>query len=80
MSGDGPDVDPNFGMLEGGWLQLVMPELGLDIPILGYASDAVVTAAKSDHVDFEGLAGLPLLRLMEYGGDATCFWIRSTVG
>jgi hypothetical protein len=69
--GDGPDMNSNFGLLQGGWLRLAMPELGL-----GYASDAVVTAAKASSVDFEGLAGLPLLRLLEYGGDANDFWLR----
>src|SRR5262249_25472310 len=63
--GDGPDLNSNFGLLEGGWLQLAMQELGLTQPVLGYASDAVVAAAKASSPDFEGLAGLPLLRLME---------------
>src|SRR2546423_15207456 len=58
-AGDGLDVRTNFGVLEGGWLQLAMPELGLAQPVLGYASDAIVTAAKADHPDFEGLVGLP---------------------
>ncbi len=73
---DGPDVDTNFGLLQGGWLQLAMPELGLAQPVLGCASEAVVAAAKADHPDFDGLAGLPLLRLTEYGGDAASFWLR----
>jgi hypothetical protein len=75
-AGDGPDVSTNFGLLQGGWLQLAMPELGLIQPVLGYASDAVVAAAKADHADFAGLAGLPLLRLTQYGGNIDCFWIR----
>lgn len=71
-----PDVHSNFGLLDGGWLHLTMPELGLDQDVLGYASDAVATATKASHADFEGLAGLPFLRLLEYGGDADWFWLR----
>jgi hypothetical protein len=71
-----PDVNSNFGLLEGGWFHVRMPELGLDQEITGYASDAVITAAKASSPDFEGLVGLPLLRMLEYGGDADWFWIR----
>lgn len=73
---DGPDVKTNFGLLEGGWLQLAMPEFGLGHDVLGYGSDAVVRAAQASRPDFEGLVGLPFLRLLEYGGDADFFWIR----
>jgi hypothetical protein len=75
-AGDGPDVNTNFGLLQGGWLQLAMPEIGLVHPVLGYASDAIVAATKANHPDFEGLAGLPLLRRAEYGGNANWFWLR----
>jgi hypothetical protein len=72
----GPDVNSNFGLLKGGWLKLAMPELGLVQDILGYASDAVFQAAQASSPDFEGLAGLPLLRLAEYGGNGSSFWLR----
>jgi len=72
-----PDVNSNFGLLEAGWLHLSMPELGPDQDVVGYASDVVVTATKASSPDFEGLAGLPVLRLLEYGGDADWFWLRS---
>jgi hypothetical protein len=71
-----PDVNSNFGLLEGGWLLVRMPELGLDQELTGFANDAVVAAAKASSPDFEGLAGLPLLRLFEYGGNADRFWLR----
>ncbi len=71
-----PKINSNFGPLEGGWLHVNMPEVGLDQDIMAYASDAVVRAAKASSPDFSGLAGLPLLRMMEYGGDADWFWIR----
>jgi hypothetical protein len=74
--GTGPSLNTNFGQLNGGWFQLAMPELGLSQSVFGYASDTVVNAAKASHPDFAGLAGLPLLRLLEYGGDADWFWIR----
>ena len=53
-----------------------MPELGLAQQIVGYASDAVVKAVKASSPDFAGLAGLPFLRLLEFGGDADGFWLR----
>jgi hypothetical protein len=71
-----PGVNSNFGPLEGGWIHVNVPELGLDRDLVGYASDAVALAAESSSPDFAGLAGLPLLRLMEYGGDANWFWLR----
>ena len=74
--GDGPDVQTNFGLLEGGWLYVLVPELGLGEFVLGYASDSVVVAARESCPDFEGLVGLPLLRLVEYGGDRNSFWLR----
>jgi hypothetical protein len=71
------DLQSNFGLLEGGWLHLTMPELGLDQDVEGFASDSVVAATKASSPDFEGLAGLPFLRLVEFGGDADWFWLRS---
>jgi hypothetical protein len=73
---DAPDVGTNFGTLQGGWLNLAMPEFGLVQPLICYASDAVVTASKASHPDFEGLVGLPFLQLLEYGGNAASFWLR----
>ena len=69
-------VNSNFGFLTGGWLELQMPELGLVQPIHGYGSDSVLQAVQRDSSDFSGLVGLPLLRLLEYGGDADWFWLR----
>lgn len=77
--GDGPHASTNFGVLEGAWFRLAMPDLGLTQKVYGFASDDVVTSTKTNHADFQGLAGLPLLRLMEFGGDADAFWIRATV-
>jgi hypothetical protein len=66
----------NFGPLTGGALRVVIPDVGFDGVLIGYASDRVVRTAKASSPDFEGLAGLPLLRMLEYGGDSDWFWIR----
>jgi hypothetical protein len=66
----------NFGNLQGGWLRLAMPEFGLSQDVEGFASDVILATAKNNSPDFEGLLGLPLLRLLEYGGDADWFWLR----
>jgi hypothetical protein len=71
------DVETNFGTLNGFWVHLHMPELGLDTDLIGYASDAVASSTQASSPDFRGLAGLPLLRLLEYGGDANSFWLRA---
>ena len=75
-----PGVNTNFGPLSGGWLQLHTPELGLTAQILGYGSDTVRQSVQLDSPDFAGLAGLPLLRMLEYGGDDTAFWVRKLPG
>ncbi len=74
--GDAPDADTNFGRLTGGWLFVAVPEWSQEQLLLGYASEDVVAAAKGSCPDFEGLVGLPFLRLAHYGGDAEDFWIR----
>lgn len=72
-------IASNFGSLNGGWIRLAMPDFGLDLDILGYGNPQVSLAVASDHPSFQGLVGLPLLRLGEYGGDANEFWFRRTV-
>jgi hypothetical protein len=69
-------MNSNFGPLTGAWLELSMPELGLNTQAVGYGSDHVLQTVQRDSVDFTGVAGLPLLRMVEYGGDATSFWIQ----
>ena len=72
-----PGVSTNFGQLAGCWLRVQISEMSFDEDILAYGSDAVAQAVQDSHSDFEGLAGLPLLRLLEYGGDRNEFWIRN---
>jgi len=76
--GEAPHANTNFGILEGAWFRFAMPEFGLTQRVSANASDDVVAAATINHPDFEGLAGLPLLRLLRYGGDTAEFWIRPT--
>ena len=71
-----PSMKTNFGILRGGLVTLAMSELGLTQQVVGYASDEVCKAAKASHQDFDGLAGLPLLRMAKFGGDADHFWIK----
>ena len=72
----GPDLNTNFGTLNGGWLEVRIPALGFTAFLLGYSGDDVSAAARQSNPDFIGLAGLPLLREMEYGGDSQAFWLR----
>jgi hypothetical protein len=72
-----PGMSTNFGPLEGGWLKVQIPEIDWEQTVLAYGSNAVWQAAQESHADFQGLAGLPLLQHMEYGGDAASFWVRS---
>jgi hypothetical protein len=69
-------MNSNFGHLTGAWLELSMPELGLSTQLIGYGSDRVLQAVQSDSADFAGVVGLPMLRMVEYGGDAKTFWIQ----
>jgi len=72
-----PGMDTNFGRLEGGWLRVQIPELRFDEDVLAYAGDAIIQAAQASPQDFTALAGLPLLSLMEYGGNNESFWLRN---
>ena len=69
-------VNTNFGTMTGGWIQLAMPEFGLTRRVSDFDSDRVLQAVRADSSDFLGLIGLPLLRMLEYGGDHAAFWIR----
>jgi hypothetical protein len=75
-----PSTESNFGPLEVGWLRVTIPDVALDSLVEGCGSDQILTHVRADSPDFEGLAGLPLLRLLEYGGDVDWFWIRPQVG
>ena len=73
---DATDVKSNFGALKGGRVRIAMPALGIERVVVAYSSDAVSKAVKASHSDFDGLAGLPLLRLAKFGGDADYFWFK----
>ena len=70
-------TDSNFGRLDGGWLRIAIPELGFDVKTLGHANNSIVNTVKRSDPGFDGLVGLPLLRMLEYGGDDRRFWVRS---
>ncbi len=69
-------IPTNFGPLSGGWVRLTIPDVGFDQQLLGFASDVVIASAQQSCPDFEGVVGLPLLRMHTYGGDDTEFWLR----
>jgi hypothetical protein len=70
-------INTNFGPMLGGWVRLHTTELGLVEFVQAYASDSVADAVAHDHPDYQGLVGLPVLRLAEFGGNADEFWIRT---
>jgi hypothetical protein len=69
-------VVSTFGPMTSGWVRLSMPDFGIDQDILCYGSPTIEAAAATDDPSFQGLVGLPVLRLAEYGGNATDFWFR----
>jgi hypothetical protein len=69
-------VVSNFGHMNGGWVRLAMPDFGIDRDILCYGSPSIAAAVATDDPSFQGLVGLPVLQLAEYGGNATDFWFR----
>ena len=66
----------NFGPLPAGWFQLDVPSLVLTKSVRAYKSSEVASIVSNSHPDFAGLVGLPILRLGEYGGNASEFWFR----
>ena len=72
-------VNSNFGPMLRAWIQLSMPELDLTSDVLGFGSEHVLQTTRSASSEFAGLVGLPLLRLVEYGGDGDRFWLRKAV-
>jgi hypothetical protein len=75
-----PSKPSRFGPLPGEVLHVTIPQLGFDVLLVGYASDAILSDVQVSSPDFEGRAGLPFLRMLEYGGDADWFWLRPQGG
>lgn len=69
--------ESNLGKLASGWLRIFNPELGLVEFVRGYGSEKASEIAANSDPEFVGLVGLPVLRLMEYGGNYDSFWIRT---
>lgn len=70
------DRRSNFGRLEGGWIQWYNPDLGIVELVRAFGNDQAAAVAARSHPDFVGVISLPLLRIGEYGGNATDFWFR----
>jgi hypothetical protein len=70
------DVASNFGLLQDGWLDVTTREVGFRGRVQAYGNDEVAAAAQDSDRRFLGLAGLPLLRTLEYGGDIDAFWLK----
>ena len=69
--------ESNFGAMICGWLRLYSPELGLVEFIRGYGSEKAYALASRNNPELAGLVGLPVLRMLEYGGNHDSFWIRT---
>ena len=70
-------IRTNFGEMQGGWIRLRSTELGLVEMIEGFGSDDMARSAMRSSLDFAGVVGLPVLQMMEYGGNFGSFWIRT---
>lgn len=66
----------NYGDLPSGVVLLYMPEIGLVEFVRALRSDLLGEVLEREHPTFAGMVGLPILRLGEYGGNATDFWFR----
>jgi hypothetical protein len=67
----------NFGEMHGGWVRLHSAEVGLVEMVEGFGNDDMARSAMRSSLSFTGVVGLPVLRLMEYGGNHDSFWIRT---
>ena len=72
------ESESNFGIAEGGWLQIEIAEIGFGAFIVGYANDKIAGIVKRSDWGFDGLIGLPLLRMLVYGGDRGFFWVQAS--
>ena len=69
-------ITNNFGVMESGWVQIYDPQRGFVERSKAYSSANAGEMVAQSHPDFAGIVGLPILRLGEYGGDASEFWFR----
>ena len=59
-----------------GTVQIAIAEIGLTTFIDAFECPWVEASAKRSHQDFDGLVGLPLLQMLEYGGNDKEFWVK----
>lgn len=71
------NIETNFGVMQGGWIRLHSTELGLVELVEAFGCDEMARSAMRSSLDFSGVVGLPVLRLLEYGGNYDSFWIRT---
>lgn len=71
-----PPFVTNRGTMTSGWVRLSMPDFSIDQDMLCYGDPTIERAVTADDPSFQGLVGLPVLQLAEYGGNATDFWFR----
>ncbi|MFO0802918.1 MAG: hypothetical protein U0791_07320 [Gemmataceae bacterium] len=71
------NIRTNFGDMQGGWIRLHATELGLVELVEAFGCDEMARSAMRSSLDFVGVVGLPVLRLMDYGGNYDSFWIRT---
>ena len=72
------NIQTNFGEMQGGWIRLHSSGLGLVEVVEAFGCDEMARSAMRSSLSFSGVVGLPVLRLMEYGGNYDSFWIRTS--
>ncbi|HXD85599.1 MAG TPA: hypothetical protein VN641_03840, partial [Urbifossiella sp.] len=59
------NIETNFGEMQGGWVRLHSTQLGLVEIVEAFGCDEMARSAMRSSLDFAGVVGLPVLRLME---------------
>src|SRR5207302_10114679 len=54
---EGPAFKTNFGLLDGGWIRIVIPELKVDQELMAFANEPAVELARASWPHLDGLAG-----------------------
>ncbi|MBW3543381.1 MAG: hypothetical protein KY476_24265 [Planctomycetes bacterium] len=74
---DGPRANSNLGTLDGGVLHVAIPELVFEATLPSFGGSNAVETARRSSSEFAGIAGLTLLRMMQYGGNGHSFWLTN---
>lgn len=65
-----------YGPMTPATINVEIPEIGLAASITAHECPMIEALVKASHQDFDGLVGLPLLQLTEYGGNDEEFWVK----